>query len=247
MEGAGAPIPYQGGRAAQIVFRDITSRKLSEEALRASEERFRTLIEQAADAYFVSEQNGRLVDVNAKACASLGYTREELLTMEMADINVGLTPNMLAETWDKLTQSGPQQGSRIQRRKDGTTFPVEVRVSRIEFGGTHYRFTAARDISGRLEAELAVQASEEKFRALVEHAADAFYLFDETGQIVDVNQQACAALGYTREELLSLPPGAFNPDDSAEQRQEVWHSVFPTGIAAGEGRAPAQGRDDLIG
>ena len=77
------------GMAIRLVgtHADITDRKKAEEDLRRSEERFRSLIDQAADAIFVHDFNGRFLEVNQQACNALGYTRDELLSMSVSDVD----------------------------------------------------------------------------------------------------------------------------------------------------------------
>ena len=72
------------------VLQDITELRLAEQELRASEARFRTFVDHATDAFFLLDDQLRVVDVNRKACDSLGYSREELVGMYPRDFDVGL-------------------------------------------------------------------------------------------------------------------------------------------------------------
>src|SRR5206468_5002793 len=105
---------------------DITERKRAEEALRTSEERFRTLIEQASDGIFVADPQGNYTDVNSIGCAMLGYTREELLKLTLRDIvdmeNLAAQPLRLQE----LQEGKTLLVERKLRRKDGSTFFAEL-------------------------------------------------------------------------------------------------------------------------
>jgi PAS domain S-box-containing protein len=137
------------------VINDITERKQAEEALRESERRFRELVEQAADAVFVVDRNGTIVDVNQRACMNLGYSREELLVRTVHDIQVAVSRDRLQALWSTLTPSHPQTIQGVHRRKDGSTFPVEVRVGLFEFGDRRLIVALARDITERIQAEAA--------------------------------------------------------------------------------------------
>ncbi|MEM6839830.1 MAG: PAS domain S-box protein [Cyanobacteria bacterium P01_C01_bin.120] len=136
------------------VSNDITERKIAEEALSESEQRFRTLVEQATDALFVVDSAGQLIDVNQEACQTLGYTREELLQLSVPDVQKAISLEDLAHDWnlqpgEAVTREGWHQ------RQDGSQFPVEVRLGRIEIGSKPVLLALARDISARREMERA--------------------------------------------------------------------------------------------
>lgn len=136
------------------VTNDITERKAAEEALSESEQRFRTLVEQATDALFVVDTDGQLIDVNQEACHTLGYHREELLQLAVADIQKAVSMDDLASDWTMQPgQAVTREG--IHQRKDGSQFPVEVRLGRIEIAGRPVLLALARDITARKQMEQA--------------------------------------------------------------------------------------------
>jgi PAS domain S-box-containing protein len=136
------------------VSNDITERKIAEEALSESEQRFRTLVEQATDALFVVNQDGQLIDVNQEACQSLGYSRDELLRLSVVDIQRAVSLDDLANDWN-LAPGKAVTREGIHQRKDGSQFPVEVRLGRIEIGGNPVLLALARDITARKTMEQA--------------------------------------------------------------------------------------------
>ena len=176
----------------------------------------------AADAFFLHNQEGRIVDVNQTACDSLGYTRDELINLSISDINL-LTP-------EELKQVGPSVGvvdrRAVIRRKDGTTFPVEVHLGGLEWQGRRLVFSLVRDITEHQQADEALRASEERFRSLWDHAADGFFLCELSGKIVDVNQMACDISGHTREELLDLSVSDITPVSPVGAATE-WRELVP--------------------
>jgi PAS domain S-box-containing protein len=124
------------------------------DALRNSERRYRALLNQAADAFLLHDLEGRIIDVNQRTCDSLGYSRKELLTMTVADLEVATDTGQLKKLyWQKLLPERPETIEGVHRRKDGTTYPVEVRVGLLELGGEKLIIALVRDISERLEAE----------------------------------------------------------------------------------------------
>jgi two-component system, cell cycle sensor histidine kinase and response regulator CckA len=144
--------------------RDISERKRNEAALRASEERFRQLFDGAADAIFVHDRHGQIVDVNRAACVSLGYSRAELVRMSVKDIAVHTGGTDLAELWSMASDGTSSLVEGIHRRQDGTAFPVDVHVIPFKYGDDAILLSSARDISERKRAEAERQRLEESLR-----------------------------------------------------------------------------------
>jgi diguanylate cyclase (GGDEF)-like protein/PAS domain S-box-containing protein len=201
------------------MLEDVTERRRAEEALKKSEERFHNLVENAGDAFFVHDLDGRFVDANQWACDSLGYTREELLGLSVTDIEKNFDPAALPELWGQVVAGVPITLDGRHRRKDGSTFPVEVRLGVFETGGRQLMLALARDVTERERAQAALWESETRFRQLFEHSVDALLVHDEEGRMVDCNSEACRSLGYTREELLELSVKDFVEDLLTEEEK----------------------------
>ena len=134
-----------------LVFQDATESRRAEEELRESEERYRTIMEQAADAVFVHDQEGRIVDANNKACQNLGYLREELLSMSFWDIEPGGEGEN--RSWNGILKGEQKTFVSNHRRKDGTIFPVEVTLGPVNLKSGPAVLGIARDISERIRLE----------------------------------------------------------------------------------------------
>ncbi len=124
----------------------------------ASEEKFRAYVEQAADAVFVHDFQGRLLDVNKWACESLGYSRAELLGLNLHDIDQGFSLERAQSVWSEIQPGQPFTSVRTHRRKDGATFPAEVRIGCFELEGERKFLGLARNITRRLQTEEALRA-----------------------------------------------------------------------------------------
>ncbi|GFO58325.1 hypothetical protein GMST_06500 [Geomonas silvestris] len=146
-----SPLRSAQGRVIGVigVVRDITDRRLVEEELRSSEARFRTLVEQAGDAFFLHTLDGRFLDLNRRACESLGYSREELLRMSVFDLEMELDHQEALGHWRRLEPGEFRTVRGRQRRKDGSTFPVEIRVGRLLGDAETVLLGLVRDISDR--------------------------------------------------------------------------------------------------
>ena len=143
--------------AVGIYATDITERKRTEQALRESEERFRLLLHQASDAIYVYELSedwaGRFLEVNDSACSILGYSRSELLAMEVGDIT---TPGSLSRM-PKIVSELRARGSLVfiteNRARDGRAIPLEVNARLFDLQGRTVVLAIARDITERRQAE----------------------------------------------------------------------------------------------
>jgi PAS domain S-box-containing protein len=197
----------------QIFVRDITERKKAEEALKL----FRLLVDQSNDAIMVVDlETARLLDMNAQACSSLCYTREELLSMRISDIDPTFDEPRHAIDAENLRNLGFAITPVLLRRKDGSTFPAEV-SSKLVHLDRDYVVCAIRDISERKKAEESLRL----FRLLVDQSNDVILVVDlDTTELLDVNATACSCLGYTREELLSMRISDIDPtyDQSANAK-----------------------------
>jgi diguanylate cyclase (GGDEF)-like protein/PAS domain S-box-containing protein len=133
--------------------REISSRRQLEEELGESEERFRQLLDMSGDALFIHDDRGHIYDCNAEACRSLGYSREELLSRRVGDFLSDVIPEAERETkkggtpWQRVMSGEPGRIVGEFQRKDGTTFPVEVSVGSIGYGGRRRLLGSARDVS----------------------------------------------------------------------------------------------------
>jgi PAS domain S-box-containing protein len=157
------PQPGQPPRQFGMV-QDITDLRRAEDQRRASEMRFRTVVDSAADAFFLQDESGAVVDVNGQACVSLGYTREELIGMQPASFNPDVVSDAGESIRDRLQGEEVFSYESRHRRKDGTLFPVEIRIRAFAQDGHRFFVSLARDISQRQEAEAARARLENELR-----------------------------------------------------------------------------------
>lgn len=146
-------------RMTGVVF-DISKQKHIEQALRESEIRFRALVEQAADAIFLHNEEGKFIDVNRRACENLGFSREELLQMSVMDIERDLDLPTAQAAWRKIMPGESHTLYGRQCRKDGTQFPIEARVSTCYIGEQRLYIGVVRDITVQKRAEQTLIQSE---------------------------------------------------------------------------------------
>lgn len=189
------------------VMLDITDRKIAEEALRNSEERYRNLFENANDIIYVHDLNGNYLDINEAGVRIFGYTREEALKLNMAQV---AAPEHLALIREKLA-SKLERGEKQTAyeldcvRKDGSRVTLEVNSTTICDNGMPIAVQGiARDITERKFAEESVRDSEERYRDLFENANDLIYTHDLKGNFTSLNRAGERITGWTRDEALKM-------------------------------------------
>jgi PAS domain S-box-containing protein len=159
------------GWLAMLTGRTATVEKMVTKRTRElyeSEQRFRRLVDNAGDAFFLHDADGKILDVSKRACQSLGYTREELLAMTIADIDVHYISLNLMKHSKHPTEEYPVSFEGVHRRKDGTTFPVEIRLALLIVGEKRLMLSLARDITDRKRAEEALHDEQRLLRDMLD-------------------------------------------------------------------------------
>jgi PAS domain S-box-containing protein len=155
LHATGHPVLDEGGNLAEYfgTVIDVTERKRAEDELRASEVRFRTLVDHATDALFLHDDHQTVIDVNRQACESLGYSRAELIGMRPRDFDASLDRVSIARVGERVTAGETVTFETLHRRKDGRVFPVEIRIRRFQQGDRSLHLALVRDISERKRVE----------------------------------------------------------------------------------------------
>jgi PAS domain S-box-containing protein len=200
------------------IHRDITEHKKAEESLKL----FKTLIDNSNDAFeVVDPATGRFLDINEAGCKALGYSREEFLKLSVFDIDPVVTPQSFAEIVKKLRESGSLTWEGIHKRKDGTSFPVEVNI-RIVSLEKEYMVTVARDISLRKQNEESVL----KLSRAVEQSPTSVMITDRKGMIEYINPKLTEVTGYKNEEVLGKNPRIFSSGEKPKSEYEIlWKNI----------------------
>ncbi len=178
--------------------------KRREDALRASELRYRQMFENnRAVKLLIDPENGTIVDANMAACDYYGYTRDELLALRIWDINVRGKDQVRAE----LVRAATRDKTYFQfrhMRSNGEIRDVEIHTGPIQVGERRMLFSIVHDITERKRAEQALQQSEEKYRVIFDYAPVGIYQSSRDGRFVTANITLARMLGYDSvEELLS--------------------------------------------
>ncbi|MDO9550088.1 MAG: PAS domain S-box protein [Methanoregula sp.] len=196
MRGNGSPFPARlesirfagsnGDPSIRVAFSDITDIREAGQALRESEERYRLLLQNANDMIFIHEVNpqgpGKFLEVNDTICSTLGYSREELLSMQVSDIDVPEQQEKIPAIQNHLYS---HQNTRFETEhiaKDGHRVPVEVTVALLEQRGRQTVLAIVRDISEHKYLVSALQDSNKKLNLL-----SSITRHDINNQLVTIN------------------------------------------------------------
>jgi PAS domain S-box-containing protein len=210
---------HWGGSAfgVSVFGRDVTEQRQAEQALRKSEERFRTLFENAAEAVVINDEQGHFLDANEQACAKLGYTKEELLGMTASQIDTPRFAEGLPDRTARLLRDGIISFESEHVARDGTIFPSETTASIIELDGKRAILAMVRDLTEKRRAEAERAGLEEQLRQAQK--------VEEIGRLAggiahDFNNLLTAIRGNASLALASLPEGE-GPREDLEQIEEA--------------------------
>jgi PAS domain S-box-containing protein len=216
------------------VVHDITERKKAEEELMLSEERYRSLIEQASDAIMITDQKGNFTEVNSSLCKMFGYTREELLHKNVSAL---IDPDQLKTDpiqFDRIITGEPVLRQRRMMHKNGKIIEVEANVKMIPDGRV---LAIARNITDRKKADDEIKKAKELTDKLIDSLPGIFYLFDKTGKFIRWNKQFEVINGYSGEEISKMHPTDFFDGHEKEYIRKRIEQVFVNGSSDAEANA----------
>jgi two-component system, chemotaxis family, CheB/CheR fusion protein len=192
-------------------------------------QRFKFISDGSNDAHELVDREGRLLYVNRRAWERLGYTEEEMLRMRLWDIEPSWSEERFEELFRRLERMRVPPFESVRRRKDGTTFPVEVGVTGVNFAGERCLFVVARDIAERKRVERRLELA-------VESAPNAMVMVNQEGTILLVNAQTEKLFGYFRGEMIGRPVEMLIP-----ARFRAAHGEFRKGFLADPQARPMGG------
>lgn len=202
---------------------DITERKLTEEALKESEEKFRQFFTVEPDAILIMDADThRIIDVNPAAIKLYGYSKEEFLNLTGHGISA--EPEKTREAVNAISAGNPTKiNLRYHKKRDGTIFPLEISSGSFSLKNRKVVFGVIRDITKR-------KLDEEELRKLssaVEQSSCSVIITDLRGDIEYVNPKFTQLSGYTLEEVLGKNPGLLKSGHtSTEEYKRLWQDII---------------------
>lgn len=208
----GDPIRFIGTHA------DITQRKKVEESLRIAQ----FSIDHANIGIYRISPDAQILDVNDKAAQMLGYTKEELTTMSILDIDPNVTMENMEDIRQPVFAKGVDKFETTHQTKDGRVIPVEIFSNLLEYDGQQYSISFVQDITERKEMEQVLLESKERYRTLHEASFGGIFIHDQ-GIVLDCNQGLSEITGYTFDELIGMD--ALNTLIAPDWRETVLQNI----------------------
>ena len=234
MDLAVSEVQLGGRRLFTGIVRDITERKRAENALLDSEARTRAVLAAAVDAIITIDERGIIESANPASEKLFGYTEAELTGQ---NVNM-LMPEPYHEEHDGYLRNYMTTGQKkiigigrevVGKRKDGTTFPMDLAVSEVQLGGRRLFTGIVRDITGRKDAEHALLDSEARTRAILAAAVDAIITIDERGIIESMNPASEKLFGYAAAEMIGRNVNILMPAPYQAEHDGYLRNYITTG------------------
>ena len=204
---------------------DITEKKRTEEALKMTQ----FCVDSATDAISWIGNDLCFAYVNEAMCNSLGYTRSELLSMSISDVDPNIPLAGLHELGQAMKQQGSLKFETFHRRKDRSIFPVEVISNHLQFGELEYACCFARDITERKFAEAELQKSYNLLQTVIEGTPDAIFAKDLQGRFLLVNSMSAKIMGRSAAEILNKDDRDMFSPEVARILRETDRQIMTTG------------------
>jgi len=204
-ERADAIRDYDGELIGLIgIITDITEHKKSEEALRESEDKFRSIFNEVIDGIMMADADTkRQIEANKSMCSMLGYTREELVGLGMDEIHPEEALPAIEEFFESQRRGDVSLAPEIPMlRKDGSVFYADINSTSLTLGGKHCLIGIFRDITERKLAEEKIQKNEEFIRNILDTVDEGFILVDHDFHILTANSAFCRQVGDRAENII---------------------------------------------
>jgi len=208
------------------IVRDITERKLAEELFRESSFRYETLLTKTSDGIMTMTPDGKIIEVNDSFAQMHGYSVEEILNMNIADMNPPGTTQLIAEKISYVLTGEPSRFEIKHFHKDGHLLTFDVSTSRIIIGDKKYIIAFHRNITERKKTEEALILSEDKFRKAFITNPDAININRfEDGMYISINKGFTQIMEYTEEDVIGKTSLELNIWDNPEDRKKLKYGL----------------------
>ncbi len=221
------PIEDKECRSFMIILNDMTDRKSTEKSLKLTQ----FAIDHSSDAALWMEPDGRIIYVNEAACRHLDYSRKELLTMTVADIDPDFSRENWPDQWAEVKRQGTILLESQHRTKDGRQFPVETVNNYLKFDGREYDCTFARDISDRKREEEKVRRLQKELQIIMDSVPALIAYKNTNNRYIRINKTYADSINVPRSSIEGK--SAFDITPNRELAEAYWRDdreVISSGI-----------------
>ena len=187
-------------------------------------------IDHVLDGIYWCDEQARILDVNDSACKMVGYSRKELTSMTVAQLDPNISIEKWPEHWTILKKQGSVTFETIHQHKDGHVITVEITANFIIHNGQELHCDFVRDITERKRIQSEATALLQRHQTLMKYANDGIHILDMHGNIVEANDSFCRMLGYTQEEVARLSVADWDKNWSAEELRERIKQLIQDGF-----------------
>ena len=223
------PMRTDNGYMLGIIARDDTESSLTKKALAESEEKFRNIFNSTNDGIYIIDEDGNFLEANDKYCEQRGYTMEEMLRMNLAQITKPELVGTIPQRMEAARKSGHLLFESVHLTKAGAELPVEINTKLITYQGKPCRLGVARDIGKRERAAEGAEWYGELYRMFIDNAREAIFSIDLEGRFRMVNRAAARAMGLRPDEVIGKYIEDLFPADEANRGLENLERVIRTG------------------
>ncbi|SFP30137.1 PAS domain S-box-containing protein [Halolamina pelagica] len=210
---------YEDGELTHLegFITDVTERERRENRLQETTARLEALFEQSPDMINLHDADGTISEPNARLCEKTGYDREELIGMKVWEIDCSIDSASAAGIWERMEPGDSRRFESEYERADGSTFPVEVHIRRIDAVDEALFAVISRDVTERKARERELERVQQEYEELINGMDDTVWVISTDGEFLAVNDAAVERIGYDREELLEMGPHDIDAGTDPEE------------------------------
>jgi PAS domain S-box-containing protein len=186
-------------------------------AIVESERNYKLLFNSVADSIVIYDLEGNFIDYNENAYQLYGYSRSELKNIKPQDIVHPDLHNILWDNQQRIRAGETTLVESVHLRKNGTSFPVEIKSLKIEMGGTPVVISVIRDTSERKKNQQLIQQQSDQLKALKRTTTEGLWIIGMDGKLKAVNKAYCQMSGYTEDELLKFSISSLEARENAQE------------------------------
>ena len=216
-----------GASVCRMVLSDQTERKQKEEMIDEERRFLHTILQATGDGFWVVDLEGKIIQVNEAYCRMSGYTRDELLRLDVAAVEAVEEPAEIAAHIQRLIVSGSEIFETRHRRKDGSLFAVEISSVYLETGGGKF-VSFCRDITDRKLIEEKLRESEVLYRSIGESIDYGVWICAPDGRNTYASESFLKMVGITQEQCSNFGWGNVLHPDDAERTIAAWQGCVRT-------------------